>query len=351
MLRMLSTRIYSVLRYISPASSREMRYRGASRQIHFARQLSSQVRASLPDDKEDSDNISSVFDSLVFPTSGFGTDFKNSDYSIPERLNILARNNGHLLDANLMFDDDEHIYYHNGDKIKYSVTQLLGQYTEEFEALDAIIAMKKSKKWPRPEYTNRDGTVWEDHQIKEFWDKMGLYSRNRGTWMHYNIERYFNGLDIYHDLPEMKQFLSFYDEYIIANEIQPYRTEWRICAPELSLAGSVDFVGRLHDGTYVIIDWKRSKKLQDQKPNFFTKNMKAPLSHLDDSDTLKYYLQLNIYRYLLQKYYHIPVSRMILAAFHPENLDMKYTALEVPLLDEEVTIVMNELQNNQHTSI
>lgn len=79
--------------------------------------------------------------------------------------------------------------------------------------------------------------------------------------MHANIENFLNNRDIAEAIPEFGQFLCFIDEVIKPRGIQPYRTEWRIAAPDLSLGGSVDFVGAKPDGTYVLMDWKRSKNL------------------------------------------------------------------------------------------
>lgn len=95
--------------------------------------------------------------------------------------------------------------------------------------------------------------------------------RSLGTWMHYNIERYFNHLETANDIPEMKQFLSFYEDHINAKAIQPYRTEWRIAAPDIDLAGSVDFVGKMPDGTFCIMDWKRAKDLHTKLENAYGK--------------------------------------------------------------------------------
>lgn len=82
--------------------------------------------------------------------------------------------------------------------------------------------------------------------------------------MHSIIERELNYLPQHADvteLPEFTQFQQFRAERILDYGITPYRTEWRIAAPDLGLAGSVDFVGVRADGGYVIMDWKRSKKL------------------------------------------------------------------------------------------
>ena len=73
------------------------------------------------------------------------------------------------------------------------------------------------------------------------------------------------------------------------------------CSEEERLAGSIDFVAQAADGTFLIIDWKWSKNLQSKFSNDFQR-MKSPLSHLDDCAGNHYSLQLNVYKYLLEKY-------------------------------------------------
>ena len=86
--------------------------------------------------------------------------------------------------------------------------------------------------------------------------------------MHWNIERYLNKLAVSETIPEFEQFLKFNEEVMKPMEIEPYRTEWRIAAPDLGLGGSIDFVGKLPDGKFVIMDWKRSKNLSISKMKF-----------------------------------------------------------------------------------
>lgn len=66
----------------------------------------------------------------------------------------------------------------------------------------------------------------------------------------------------------MRMFLDFKANVIDADGITPIRTEWRIAAPDLSLAGSVDFIGQCRDGRLVIMDWKRSKKLYGRMESY-----------------------------------------------------------------------------------
>lgn len=56
--------------------------------------------------------------------------------------------------------------------------------------------------------------------------------------------------------------------------MEPFRTEWRIAADDIGVAGSVDFVGKFSDGTYALIDWKRTKNLQSNLTNGFNRRAK-----------------------------------------------------------------------------
>jgi hypothetical protein len=138
---------------------------------------------------------------------------------------------------------------------------MVENYFDKFDADKAIKKMMNGSKWPRAEYTWPDGNPYNSTHIKAKWDVIGEYSRNKGTWMHFNIERYFNDLQPATNLVEMSQFFNFKKDVMDAMEITPYRTEWRLVAPDLSIGGSVDFIGTTTDGSYVLIDWKRAKDL------------------------------------------------------------------------------------------
>jgi hypothetical protein len=69
---------------------------------------------------------------------------------------------------------------------------------------------------------------------------------------------------------EIPKFIQFFDHHI-KDKMEPFRTEWRIAAPDLGVAGSVDFVGKFPDGTFALIDWKRSKDLAAGLHNRFGK--------------------------------------------------------------------------------
>eukprot|EP00597_Dinobryon_sp_UTEXLB2267_P005907 CAMPEP_0170070714 /NCGR_PEP_ID=MMETSP0019_2-20121128/8901_1 /TAXON_ID=98059 /ORGANISM="Dinobryon sp., Strain UTEXLB2267" /LENGTH=207 /DNA_ID=CAMNT_0010279059 /DNA_START=233 /DNA_END=856 /DNA_ORIENTATION=- len=198
--------------------------------------------------------------------------------------------------------------------------------------------------WPREGYINEKGIPYTEQEIFDKWNRIGLNARNRGIWMHYNIENFLNDLNPNLDIPELCQFHEFYLDNILKANLQPYRTEWRIAAPDLKLAGSVDFVCQRPDKTYELIDWKRAQKLESSLTNSYGKRAKPPLHHLDDCDGTKYFLQLNLYRYILETYYGLPIAAMTVVSFHPQ-LD-NYFAVTVPRYDREVQLMVDDLKHS-----
>lgn len=272
----------------------------------------------------------------VEPPKTFGDSFNKAAYQLTDAQQLLQKKHGHPRDGKMSFEAEEHKYFYEGTPLKFSVTEVVGMCGQRFDPDHSIAMMKAGSRWPRAEYMTRGGVAWSDAQIKAFWDNMGMHARNRGTWMHYNIERHWNELPPLDQEPEMPKFLQFREEILDAAGVVPWRTEWRVCDPAVSVGGSIDFVGRLPDGSYCIVDWKRSKL--KVHPGWAVKWMKEPLSHLQETRTTEYFLQLNIYRRILQDVYGLPVSRMVLAAFHPT--ESKYKAVDVPIMEKETDLLM-----------
>lgn len=56
---------------------------------------------------------------------------------------------------------------------------------------------------------------------------------------------------------------------------------------------------------------------------------RPPLFDYDDCDGMKYFLQLNMYKYLLERFYDINVSSMHLVSLHPAQEN--YALINVPV--------------------
>ena len=158
-----------------------------------------------------------------------------------------------------------------------------------------------------------------DNEILTMWEIHKNRAANSGTWMHAILEHDFNG---HRELPG-----NMHGELDAARQItesmglmEVFRIEWYIYAIEEDLVGSIDLVLRdpVAEVLY-LIDWKRSEKLAD-KYEGFGKFMKPPLQNVSDCQGEHYRLQLNIYIWILQKYYGVPVAGMKVVGVHPRYL-------------------------------
>jgi hypothetical protein len=76
--------------------------------------------------------------------------------------------------------------------------------------------------------------------------------------------------------------------------------------------------------------------------------MKVPLSHLKDFTLNHYYIQLSIYKYLVEKYTNLKIEEMFIVWFS-ENID-NYEIIEIPYLkDEVIRILENRREKNMNS--
>ncbi len=152
-------------------------------------------------------------------------------------------------------------------------------------------------------------------EIEQKWEDHRKTAAHQGTWMHYCFEAWLNWVAVPVDTTEMKLFLDFTRSL---GGLTAYRTEWAIFAEEERLAGCIDFVAVRDDGALIIFDWKRTAKLCTKYCNRW-RRMLPPLGHIDDCTGMQYRLQLNCYKYMLEKYYDKVVTDMWVACMHPDN--------------------------------
>lgn len=106
----------------------------------------------------------------------------------------------------------------------------------------------------------------------------------------------------------------------------------------------MDFVGQRPDGSHVIIDWKTGKKLLDQWGKAYGKKAFHPIEHVDDCQKSKYTLQLNLYKHILERYYGLRVSSMIIASFDASYVPYFHT--EVDDMSEEVQKILENFRSS-----
>jgi len=156
--------------------------------------------------------------------------------------------------------------------------------------------------------------------------KKMLEPSERGTFMHQQIEYFLKGKPHEEDFKEFQMFRKFHEEQILRRGLTFYDAERIVTLPQYGIAGTVDALFRKPDGSYVMVDWKRSKNLiiDGYPKKYGTGRGLSILAHLDNSSYYHYELQQSFYKYILETEYGMKVSSMILCVLHPDY-DRYYT--------------------------
>ena len=289
---------------------------------------------------------------------------KSTNMSKPTLHPVLSSRNSHERDQNISFFEEDHKYIISFEPdVKYtSVTTWIHEHFPHFDADDIIQKMMKGKNW-------KEGhKYWglTPEQIKAQWSANADAVSGAGTDMHYQIECFHNSLrggvytyqELYDDYmastteeeretksTEWKYFINFVKDHL---HLKPYRTEWTVYHEDLKVSGSIDMIYENPDGTLSIYDWKRSKLIT--RINTFNKfALKPRICHLPDSNFWHYALQLNTYKYILEKKYDKKIKELYLVRLHPDAEEGNYELIELPNLSTEVTELFEErLKSMKH---
>ena len=232
----------------------------------------------------------------------------------------LALKHRHPRDNLIHFDEPTHIYTVKGSsKGICSITTFLHQFFPHFDPDVVIPKMMKSKNWPNSKWFGMSAAA-----IKAAWSANGKESSEAGTAMHLGIEMVMNGAEaiVEDSIKASIEWRYFWNYWRDDCKIwEPWRTEWEVWDEDLKLSGSVDMIYRnKKDGTFAVYDWKRAKEIKME--NTFEGGY-GPVSHLPNCNYWHYTLQLNLYRWLLEKHYGVVVSEMALVVIHPNNKNFK----------------------------
>ena len=203
---------------------------------------------------------------------------------------------------------------------------------------DAAIVMEANRlRELNPDLGHVVASLGQDRDtIKRKWEINRTRAANEGTWMHWTLEAYLNRAISAPDTPEFSLFKKLLPEL---HGLTTYRTEWTVYADSERLAGSIDFVARNESGEFVLCGWKRSKQLRLKYSSFGNQCMLPPLDYIPDAQGYHYRLQLNVYRYILQRYYQVKVASMWVVCLHPDNDGTPFLD-NVPVMHDAITAMM-----------
>lgn len=249
---------------------------------------------------------------------------------------LLSVKNKHTRDEVITFDEPTHKYYINEQLVGTSVTTFIHSLFPHFDAegmaekiSNGQCSLQSKKKY--------EGMSKQD--IIDKWNFDGKNASESGTKMHEDIEFYFNDMPRENNSIEYQYFKNFLKSDFM-KDLVPYRTEWVVYDNDLDIAGSIDMVFyNTSNKTYEIWDWKRSKGIE-MKNNFGQHGLE-PLSHLEHCNYWHYSLQLNFYKYLLEKNYGLKISSVHLLVLHPNNKNNNFIEISAPDLSKEVESIVN----------
>ncbi len=252
---------------------------------------------------------------------------------------------------NFKFFPKDHHYEYKGKKIGISVTRLIEEYANKFDRDNkaSMVALKEHKNIT---------------QILKEWDYKNKFACCKGSSGHAYAQSLWSGEEYLEDKFDeseeyinalnkiKKQAIHFYEDY--KDRLQHLYDEFVVGSEEYDIASAIDhlFINKL-TGELVLVDYKTNSILKgyndDEKNKRYIKPMKVPLENINDITLEHYYIQLSIYKFLLEKYTNLKVDEMFIVYFS-ENID-NYEIIEIPYLKNEVRKILENRRVKNMNSV
>ena len=245
------------------------------------------------------------------------------------------------------FFEEDHHYEYKGQRVGISVTTFYPQYENEFdaEAVAEKIAIRDNK---------------SIQEILDEWEYKKNFACEKGSTIHEYIQSLFNGNEykkiLFDNSKEyleavdkcQKQADNFYKDY--KDRLEHIADEYTIGSECYDIASNIDHLFRNKlTGGLVLVDYKTNKELTGYNKQAYKKPMKVPLQNINDDKIHHYYIQLSIYRYLVEKYTNLKIEEMFIVYFS-ENIE-NYEIIEIPYLKKEVEEILENRRVKNMKSI
>ena len=211
----------------------------------------------------------------------------------------------------------DHHYEFNNQKIGMSVTKLIEQYSNKFDQQSAAerTAINENK---------------DILDVLAEWKYKNEFSKAKGSTCHeytqslWSGEKYnfieFDKSDQYYKAVKKIQLQAnhFYNDY--KDDLIHLIDEAVIGSEEFDIASAIDhiFIDKKTNDLY-LVDYKTNSNIHKYENR--ASNMKIPLAHLKDTILNHYYLQLSLYKYIVELYSKLKVNKMFIVWFSELNDD------------------------------
>lgn len=237
------------------------------------------------------------------------------------------------------FFEEDHHYECNGKKVGISVTRLIEEYSNPFDqqTIAEKVALRDNK---------------SVSEVLEEWEYKNKFACEKGHFAHEFAQSLWSGIiyqeniksgleDVKMPLNKIKQqAINFYNDF--KDKFTHIQDEQLVGSEEYNIASAVDHLFLDKNGNVWLIDYKTNSILKgyndDEKNRRYTKKMLVPLQNIKDDALHHYYLQLSIYKYLIEKYTNIKIYKTMIV-YMGENIE-NYELIETPYLMKEVELIL-----------
>lgn len=237
------------------------------------------------------------------------------------------------------FFEEDHHYECNGKRVGISVTRLIEEYSNQFDqqAIAEKVALRD----------NKDVT-----QVLQEWEYKNKFACDKGSTCHEYAQSIWSGEE-YNELlfdgsieylnavnKIQSQAINFWKDF--KDKFIHIQDEQLVGSEEYNICSAVDHLFLDKNGNVWLIDYKTNSILKgyndDEKNRRYTKKMLIPLQNIKDNSLNHYYLQLSIYKYLIEKYTNIKIYKTMIV-YMSENIE-NYKLIETPYLMKEVELIL-----------
>jgi hypothetical protein len=246
----------------------------------------------------------------------------------------------------ITFIEKTHSYLIDGmPSNKLSVTRLLKKFKKEFDKEAAATRVAKRMRV-------------STKQVLADWELNNLYSTTLGSMLHKYIENFYSnkriefegtfkglGYDekkrIAANLPKLiEYFQNFYQDYrhllcvkteIVLGDIE----DTRICGMSDLLCYNTN------TDQLEILDFKTNKKMESKSKYG---DLLYPFDDMSEGEINEYTIQLNTYKYFIEKYTQLKVDKMKIVWFNAENKN--YKVYELDNIQNKINIMFNQAKSS-----
>jgi hypothetical protein len=245
----------------------------------------------------------------------------------------------------ITFKEDTHSYFIDGEPTNMlSVTGLLKKFKKQFDKL--AVAKKVAKK--------RHITVEE---LLSEWDDNNLYSTTLGTMLHKYIENYYcnikeeyqgsfkhlgqeEKLKILNTLPTL---IGYFHNFFKDNaHLECVKSEIILGdVNDTKICGTSDLLCyNTQSKEYEILDFKTNKKME----NSVYSKLFYPFENMFEGQINEYTIQLNVYKYFIEKYTNIRLDKLKIVWFNSSNNN--YKIFNIPDIQKTIKLMFNVVKSD-----